>query len=191
MRPYLLAAVLAAGALAPALAGPPASGKASPSNPAPGTTLPDGRPVAPSGEAVAQFGLLNPLDAARGIAIRSALSEFGQSINSQLPLVLSPSDAYPTEPLPGPPFSPSAGSPNVAAALRASKDGTIVLPPGDYAFSVEVFCMKAHAGSPYAQRYLVAPLQGSCADGREKSWTRMQLAGKKLEVDNEPSGSRR
>ena len=111
----------------------------------------------------AQFPFPNPLGNAQDIAVRAALSEFGKTVGDQLPIVLSPSDAYPTAALPGAPFAPH-NTPNLTAPLKASADGTVVLTPGDYAFTVDVFCMKAAAGSPSAHRYLVAPLRGAAAD---------------------------
>ena len=117
------------------------------------------------GPLVAQIGLPggifgNPKD----IAVRQALSEFGKSIGAQMPFVISTSDAYPTTTLTGAPFAPSNFPSNLSSLLHNSIDGTISLPPGDYAFTVDVFCMKAHAHSPSAHRYLVAPLLGSAAD---------------------------
>ena len=112
---------------------------------------------------VAQFPFPNPLGNAQDIAVRAALSEFGKSVGDQLPIVLSPSDAFPTATLPGAPFAPH-NAPNLTASLKASADGTVALAPGDYAFTVDVFCMKASAGSPSAHRYLVAPLHGAAAD---------------------------
>ena len=116
---------------------------------------------------IAQFGLgnlTNALGAGKDLAVKAALSTFGKSLGDQLPIVVGTADAYPTTPnLPGPPFSPMP-APNIAAALRTSRDGTVMLPPGDYTFGVGVFCMQAHAGSPPAHRYLVAPLHGSAAD---------------------------
>jgi hypothetical protein len=105
----------------------------------------------------------NPAGAAQDAAVRAALSSFGKAIGDQLPIVVSPSDVYPTAPLPGPPFA-SAMAPNITSLLRASTDGTVSLAPGDYTFTVDVFCMKASAHSPSAHRYLVAPLRGSAAD---------------------------
>jgi hypothetical protein len=112
---------------------------------------------------VAQFPFPNPLGNAQDIAVRAALSEFGKFVGDQLPIVLSPSDAYPTADLPGAQFAPRA-TPNIISSLRASSDGTVGLPPGDYSFAVNVFCMKASAHSPSAHRYLVAPLHGAAAD---------------------------
>jgi hypothetical protein len=114
---------------------------------------------------VAQFPIPipNPAGAAQDAAVRAALSSFGKAIGDQLPIVVSPSDAYPTAELPGLPFA-AASARNITALLRASTDGTVSLPPGDYAFTVDVFCMKAHAHSPSEHRYLVAPLRGSAAD---------------------------
>ena len=117
------------------------------------------------GLTVAQIGLPggifgNPKD----IAVRQALSEFGKSIGAQMPFVISTSDAYPTTALTGAPFAPNNFPANLSSLLRNSVDGTISLPPGDYAFTVDVFCMKAHAHSPSAHQYLVAPLRGSAAD---------------------------
>ncbi len=112
---------------------------------------------------VAQFPFPNPLGNAQDIAVRAALSEFGKTVGDQLPIVLSPGDAFPTASLPGAPFAPH-NAPNLTASLRSSADGTVALPPGDYAFTVDVFCMKASAGSPSAHRYVVAPLHGAAAD---------------------------
>ena len=112
---------------------------------------------------VARFPIPIPLGNPQDIAVRAALSEFGKSLGDQLPIVLSPSDAYPTAALPGAPFAPRA-APNIIKSLRATTDGTIMLPPGDYEFTVDVFCMKASAHSPSGHRYLVAPLHGSAAD---------------------------
>lgn len=119
--------------------------------------------LAGSTASVAQFRFPNPFGNAQDVAVRAALSEFGKTIGDQLPIVLSPSDALPTAELPGAPFTPRT-APNITASLRASTDGTVSLPPGDYEFTVDVFCMKAAAGSPSAHRYLVAPLHGSAAD---------------------------
>lgn len=117
-----------------------------------------------AGLGIPGLSLPGPLGGAADLAIRAALSEFGKSLGGQMPIVVSPKDAYPTEDLPGPQFSSAPLSPDIRAALRASTDGTVRLPPGDYAFPVDVFCMKAHAGSPAGHRYLVAPLKGSAAD---------------------------
>ncbi|MBV8171174.1 MAG: hypothetical protein JO219_04495 [Candidatus Eremiobacteraeota bacterium] len=111
----------------------------------------------------AQFPIPNPAGAAQDAAVRAALSSFGKAVGDQLPIVVSPSDAYPTAQLPGAPFAAGA-APNITSLLRASSDGTVALPPGDYTFTVDVFCMKAHAHSPSAHRYLVAPLRGAAAD---------------------------
>jgi len=119
-------------------------------------------PAAP--EVVAQFGLGNLIGTGKDFAVKQALSAFGKSIGAQLPIVVAASDAYPTTPnLPGAPFA-AATAANVAEPLRASTDGTVALPAGDYSFPVSVFCMRATAGSPSAHRYLVAPLHGSAAD---------------------------
>ena len=101
----------------------------------------------------------NPQD----VAIRAGLSELGKAIGDQMPIVVAPSDAYGTAELPGPPFAP-ATTPNITGSLRASHDGTVELQPGDYAFTVDVFCMKLSAHSPNGHRYLVAPLHGADAD---------------------------
>lgn len=119
--------------------------------------------LAGSTASVAQFPFPNPLGNVQDVAVRAALSEFGKTVGDQLPIVLSPSDAFPTAELPGAPFVPRA-APNITSSLRASTDGTVALPPGDYAFTVDVFCMKAAAHSPSAHRYLVAPLHGAAAD---------------------------
>jgi hypothetical protein len=119
--------------------------------------------LAGSTASVAQFSFPNPFGNAKDVAVRAALSEFGKAVGAQLPIVLSPSDALPTAALPGTRFVPRV-TPNITAALRASTDGTVALAPGDYAFTVDVFCMQAHAGSPNAHRYLVAPLRGAAAD---------------------------
>jgi hypothetical protein len=119
--------------------------------------------LASSNVSVAQFPFPNPFGNAQDIAIRAALSEFGKTIGDQLPIVLSPSEAYPTANLPGAAFAPRT-APNILSSLRASTDGTVALAPGDYAFNVDVFCMKASAHSPSGHRYLVAPLHGASAD---------------------------
>lgn len=120
------------------------------------------KPVEPT--LVAQFGIGNILGTGKDLAVKSALSAFGKSLSGQLPIDVPSGDAFATVPtLAGAPFAPAA-TPNIAAALRASRDGTIALPPGDFAFPVDVFCMRVHAGSPLAHRYLVAPLHGSAAD---------------------------
>ncbi|HEV3154582.1 MAG TPA: hypothetical protein VGZ02_12320 [Candidatus Baltobacteraceae bacterium] len=115
--------------------------------------------------AIAQFSIPGLLNGAKDAAVRQALSQFGASIGDQLPIVVRSSDAYPTTSLPGAPFSPGPLPRNIAAAaLRASRDGTIELPPGDYEFTVGVFCMRSYAHSPSGHRYLVAPLHGAAAD---------------------------
>jgi hypothetical protein len=114
--------------------------------------------------ALAQFGLGNLLNTGKDVAVQAALSAFGKSLGAQLPIVVDNGDAYPTVSAPpGLPFKPSA-SPAIAQALRLSRDGTVALSPGDYEFPVDVFCMRVHAGSPSAYRYVVAPLHGSAAD---------------------------
>lgn len=119
--------------------------------------------LAGSAAGVARGPFPNPFGNAQDVAVRAALSQFGKTVGDQLPIVLSPSDAFPTAELPGASFAPRTG-PNIIATLRGSTDGTVSLPPGDYEFTVDVFCMQAHAGSPSAHRYLVAPLHGSAAD---------------------------
>ncbi len=119
--------------------------------------------LAGSTASVAQFPFPNPLGNAKDAAIRAALSEFGKTVGDQLPIVVSSTDAFPTAALPGTPFAPRS-TPSITTSLRASTDGTVALPTGDYAFTVDVFCMKATAGSPSAHRYLVAPLHGAAAD---------------------------
>src|SRR5476649_1296215 len=119
--------------------------------------------LAGSTASIARLPFPNPFGNAQDVAVRAALSEFGKTVGDQLPIVLSPTDAFPTAALPGAPFAPRT-APNLTAPLRASTDGTVTLAPGDYAFTVDVFCMKATAGSPSAHRYLVAPLHGSAAD---------------------------
>lgn len=121
--------------------------------------------IAGSSASAARFPLPLPVPVGnpQDVAVKAALSEFGTSIGDQLPIVVSPADAYPTGDLPGGPFAPRP-APNITSSLRASSDGTVMLPPGDYAFTVEVFCMKASAHSPSGHRYLVAPLRGSAAD---------------------------
>jgi hypothetical protein len=121
-------------------------------------------PPTPPPKLVAQFGLGDVLGASKDLAVKAALSEFGKSLGDQLPIVVDAADAYPTTPhLPGAPFA-ATSAPDIGAALRASRDGTVMLAPGDYQFTVGVFCMQAHAGSPSGHRYLVAPLHGSAAD---------------------------
>src|SRR5579872_1102523 len=112
----------------------------------------------------AQFPIPGILNNAKDAAIRQALSEFGTSIGQQLPIVVRTGDAYPTASLSGSPFSPQAAPAGLASILRASRDGTVPLPPGDYEFTVDVFCMKSYAHSPSGHRYLVAPLHGAAAD---------------------------
>lgn len=119
--------------------------------------------LAGPGASVARLPFPIPVGNAKDVAVRTALSEFGKAVGDQLPIVLSPGDAFPTAELPGAPFAPRT-TPNIIASLRASTDGTVALPPGDYAFTVDVFCMKASAHSPSGHRYLVAPLRGSAAD---------------------------
>jgi hypothetical protein len=45
----------------------------------------------------------------------------------------------------------------------ASRDGSVVLGPGDYTFPVKVFCMKISGRSPSAYHYRLAPLRGRLA----------------------------
>src|SRR5579872_2814268 len=77
--------------------------------------------------AISQFSIPGLLNGAKDAAVRQALSQFGASIGDQLPIVVRSSDAYPTTSLPGAPFSPGPLPRNIAAALRASRDGTIEL----------------------------------------------------------------
>src|SRR5579864_2175830 len=90
----------------------------------------------------AQLPIPNPFGGgAHDAAVRAALSEFGKAVGVQLPIVVNPSDALPTADLPGPPFSPGHAV-DIARILRDSADGTVELQPGDYRFTVDVFCMK-------------------------------------------------
>jgi hypothetical protein len=116
------------------------------------------------GSAVAaRFPIPLPIGNPQAAAVNAALSEFGKAIGDQVPIELSPTDALPTAALPGAPFAPGT-APNIIGSLRASTDGTVTLPPGDYEFTVDVFCMKVSAHSPSGHRYLVAPLRGGAAD---------------------------
>jgi hypothetical protein len=120
--------------------------------------------LAVSTSSAARFPTLPiPFGNPQTVAVNAALSQFGKALGDEMPIVLSPNDALPTAALPGPAFAP-ASAPNVIASLRKSTDGTVDLPPGDYEFAVNVFCMKASAHSPSGHRYLVANLRGSAAD---------------------------
>jgi hypothetical protein len=121
--------------------------------------------VAFSRPAWGQFNLPGIFGGAQNVAVSQALSQFGKSIGAQLPIVVNDGDAYPTTPtLPGPAFRPGQPPSNLIALLRKSTDGTVPMRPGDYSLGVNVFCMRIHAHSPAAHRYLVAPLKGSAAD---------------------------
>jgi len=112
----------------------------------------------------AQRDLKDVIDEGMDLLIQQSLGSFGHTVGAQLPIIVDHTASYPTvKSLPGKPFA-SKGSPSLVRALRASKDGTALLPPGDYAFAVDVFCMRANAESPDGYQYRIAPLRGSAAD---------------------------
>lgn len=114
--------------------------------------------------APAQLNMNDLLDEGKDLIIQQSLGSFGSSLGSQVPVLIDHKSAYPTvRYLSGKAFAPKS-APAVANALRASRDGTAMLPPGDYAFPVDVFCMRANAESPNGYQYHIAPLHGSAAD---------------------------
>src|ERR1700730_15786214 len=79
---------------------------------------------------IGQFGLPNIFKGAKDVAVKQALAAFGKSLGNQVPIVVSPEDAYPTTPdLGGAPFHPVVGAANLAGLLRDSRDGTVALAP--------------------------------------------------------------
>ncbi len=117
-----------------------------------------------SSGAQAQTNMNDLFDEGRDLLIQQSLGSFGASVGAHVPVLIDHASAYPTVgSLPGARFTPKA-APAIASALRASRDGTVLLPPGDYAFAVDVFCMRANAESPNGYQYHLAPLRGSAAD---------------------------
>ena len=114
--------------------------------------------------ALAQLNMNDVFDEGKDLIIQQSLGSFGSSLGSQVPVLIDHKSAYSTvRYLSGKAFAPKS-TPAVANALRASRDGTAMLPPGDYAFPVDVFCMRANAESPNGYQYHIAPLHGSAAD---------------------------
>jgi hypothetical protein len=114
--------------------------------------------------APAQTNMDDLLDEGKDLLIQQSLGSFGNSLGARVPVLIDHQAAYPTvSALPGNAFAPKP-APSIASALRASRDGTAPLPPGDYAFPVDVFCMRANAESPFGYQYRIAPLRGSAAD---------------------------
>jgi hypothetical protein len=110
-------------------------------------------------------GLPSPVDFAKDAAYNAALASFGRSLAGDVPIASSANDVYATVAnLPGAAFAPKLRIAGLAAKLRASGDGTIALPRGDYQIAVDVFCMHLAAHSPAGHRYQLAPLRGSMAD---------------------------
>jgi hypothetical protein len=98
-------------------------------------------------------------------ASKQVVKALGETLQKEAPITSSAKDIFPTvAKLPGKAFNPTANAQLVLQQLRTSKDGTVMLSPGDYAVPVDVFCMKASASSPNGHRYLLAPLKGKMAD---------------------------
>jgi hypothetical protein len=101
----------------------------------------------------------------KGAASKQVVKALGETLQKEAPIASSAKDVFPTvAKLPGKAFNPNGNAQPVLQQLRTSKDGTVMLPPGDYAVPVDVFCMKASASSPNGHRYLLAPLKGKMAD---------------------------
>ncbi|MBW4419321.1 MAG: hypothetical protein KME13_08830 [Myxacorys californica WJT36-NPBG1] len=128
-----------------------------------------------SGLKLAQFNIRLPsigipgVPAVEGI-IKGAIADqitqaMGRTLQTEAPIVSSAQALFPTvATLPGRPFRATGDLRPIGQQIRTSRDGTVLLAPGDYAIPVNVFCMKHAASSPPGHRYLLAPLKGKMAD---------------------------
>ncbi|MHB8305924.1 MAG: hypothetical protein ACYDEU_07950 [Vulcanimicrobiaceae bacterium] len=111
------------------------------------------------------------LPGAGNLAVQAAAKQLAPYVEQNQPVILDWKAIYPTVPvLPGAAFHPtkslrvqSALEAAVARQLHNSTTGTVLLPPGDYAIPVRLFCtdIHRHANSPFI--YLLGPLRGSRA----------------------------
>ncbi len=137
----------------------------------------DRHPVAasPAPLQLAQFNIRIPGINIPGIpsvdgVIKGAIADqitqsLGRTLQTEAPIASSAQDTFPTvAQLPGGTFRPSGDLRSIASQIRASRNGAVMLAPGDYAIPVDVFCMKHAASSPSGHRYLLAPLKGKLAD---------------------------
>ncbi len=122
--------------------------------------------AAVSGTAFAQFrlpgGLLDPKRAVTSVASKQ-LAPF---IRDAAPVQLDPSELYPTiDALPGTPFAstPAIDAKATIAAiaeLKKSTTGVVTMAPGDYAFSMRLFCMSHSRGAKAPLAFLLGPMRG-------------------------------
>ncbi len=99
-------------------------------------------------------------------AIADQLTQaLGHTLQTEAPITSSAQAIFPTvTALPGGTFRANGDLGQIWQQIRSSRDGTVLLVPGDYAIPISVFCMKHAASSPSGHRYLLAPLQGKLAD---------------------------
>lgn len=101
----------------------------------------------------------------KGAIADQITQSLGRTIQTESPIISSAQDVFPTiATLPGKPFRTSSDLSPIWQQIRTSRNGAILLTPGDYTIPVSVFCMKHSASSPPKHRYLLAPLKGKLAD---------------------------
>jgi hypothetical protein len=104
-------------------------------------------------------------DVLKDAIANQAVQALGSTLKTEAPIVSSAQDLFPTvATLPGSPFRPSGDLKPLWQQIRNSKNGSVLLTPGDYRIPISVFCMKHNASSPSGHRYLLAPLKGKLAD---------------------------
>ncbi|MBW4524971.1 MAG: hypothetical protein KME18_07200 [Phormidium tanganyikae FI6-MK23] len=104
-------------------------------------------------------------DVLKGTIVNQITQALGHTLQTEAPITSSAQAIFPTVTTPpGGTFRASGDLNLIRQQIRTSRDGTVLLVPGDYAIPVNVFCMKYAASSPSGHRYLLAPLQGKLAD---------------------------
>ncbi len=101
----------------------------------------------------------------KGAIADQITQSLGRTLQTESPIVSSAQNVFPTvATLSGKPFRAGGDLRSIWQQIRTSRDGSVLLTPGDYAIPVSVFCMKHAASSPPGHRYLLAPLKGKLAD---------------------------
>ena len=127
----------------------------------------------------------------RQIAIQTAAKQLTPWVDSNQPVIRDWNSVFPTvTALTGKPFSPLADPKklqqmyeSVGSQLAHSTTGTVLLPPGDYAFPTTVFCTSWYQGNihrGYAGHrglWLLSPLRGSRADVLASMYARAGARG--------------
>lgn len=118
--------------------------------------------------ASAQFqGLPNIFQhAARNAAISAAAYQLNKYLQTNQPIIRDWGHLYPrVDFLPGPPFRPVTPPQSVwARGLVTSDYEGVRLPPGDYEFPLQLFCMHWSGGSAPGFTYMLGPMLGRRAE---------------------------